>query len=447
VAAATVLVHSDHGDGTNFPFFVSGTTGQDGRASVATEGAPSIAAIVTVAHPTYGLFTLHGVPATRLSVPLRRTASERARAAGVAITRDAAAIAVLPGMDRRFDDSRRPVELARGFRGQGGVSGAGSVSFAYGAEPIFEGGIGARSFYAGDFTQTEASFSATQLLLAFTLVVPFVPAISGQPQPGELEISSLLTDPGVPQADGAQALPLCVLSVSPGDGVDLARLDDDLTTTGTPFVSVETRVPGMGGVIAVAQGLAFDLGGNRWNVRAAQPGAITAGGSIGGRGGVDTDPSLRMELRDVDGNVAGIRPRLSTILAGGSAPEFPALPTAALQAPAPGANVGPGAFDLALRNAIGDGRAVGGLYKVVLEDVGGRSWTLWRVDPSGTGDVPIRVVDVADGGVLGLANGNLSATVAAFGWASFSPTGFLWSDVEREFELFSFAAPETFVKP
>jgi hypothetical protein len=57
------------------------------------------------------------------------------------------------------------------------------------------------------------------------------------------------------------------------------------------------------------------------------------------------------------------------------------------------------------------------------------------------------VVDVGDAGAVGLADGDLEATAAAYAWDSFSALDFLWSDVERDFELFSRAAPVTFQKP
>jgi hypothetical protein len=56
-------------------------------------------------------------------------------------------------------------------------------------------------------------------------------------------------------------------------------------------------------------------------------------------------------------------------------------------------------------------------------------------------------VDVADGAAVGLSDGTVATLVSAFAWTGFSATGFLWSDIERDFELFSFAAATTFEKP
>jgi hypothetical protein len=108
LAGAQVIVHADMGDGMNYPFVQTATTLGDGTVTVSTAGAPAVAAIVTVAAGAYDLFTLHGPPSTRLSVPLVTSNRLPASAVGAAQTTDPAAIALLPGLDQRFDDSRRP---------------------------------------------------------------------------------------------------------------------------------------------------------------------------------------------------------------------------------------------------------------------------------------------------------------------------------------------------
>src|SRR6185436_19567806 len=111
------------------------------------------------------------------------------------------------------------------------------------------------------------------------------------------------------------------------------------------------------------------------------------------------------------------------------------------------AHSGGQAFTLGLVHAIGDERGMPGLYEVELSDPAGRGWSLWRFDPAGTAEVQVRVVDVADAGAVGLADGTIESHVSAFAWSSLVATDFLWSDVEREFELFSRAGARHFLKP
>lgn len=447
LADARVIVHADQGNGVDYPFFGSDLTLADGKITVASPGAPAVAAIVTVERAGYDLVTLHGVPSVRLSVPLARSNQALARAAGTLRTTDPAALVFLPGLDRRFDESRRAVELPRGFVGVGCTQSAGGLSCTYGPETIRAGRLGARSFFAGAFTQTEPGFSATQLLQAFALTLPVAPAASGQLQSSDLELPSLLTDPATPPAEAALALPPFTFRVEAGSGVNLAALTDDASTSGAPFASVETLVTGLPGAIAVSQGVCFDQGGGNWTVRTAIPGAITAAGSLGSRGAVSTDPFVRVEVIDLDGNAAGVRPRLSALQGAGPNPVLRALAVPTVLAPLPASSTGAEAFDLRLAHAIGDDRTELGLYQVVLRDENGRAWTLWRLDPSGSADIEIRVVDPADGGGTGLANGTVTALPSAYAWSTLVPAAFLWTDLEREFGLFSRGAQTSFVKP
>ncbi len=447
ISGAFVLVHSDLGNGVDYPFHQFGQTGPDGSTTITTAGAPSVGAIVTVQRSDFDLFTFHGVPSSRLSVPLRRTGLASARASGEVTSTDAGVVALLDGLDLRIDDSRRSPDLPRGFEG-GACGGVDTISCDYGPEPILPGRLGARTAFAGDLSLSGTSFSAALAVQAFAFSAPLGPSLAGVEEEADLEIPFLLTDARTPSEEAAQELPSATFRVDAMSGVDLGNLDDDPVTTGLPFITVETLVPGLGGAIAVGPGLGFDLGMNRWLVRSAQPGAVTLQGSLGSQGIVDMDPFVRMELRDQAGASAGTRPRRSTIQAMGPAAEFPALPVASVVAPAAGTNTGGQAFTIALSHAIDDGRGEDGFYRVELADVAGRGWTLWRLDPPGVGNVLVRVPDVADvGGLVGLADGMLSVRASAFAWAGLDPSLFLWSDVGREPDLFSFAAPIMVDKP
>ncbi len=446
LAGARVILHSDPGTGVTFPFHQVGLTLADGTIGMV---AAPVATIATVERAGYDLFTLHGVPSSHLSVPLEESRVPGARAAGAARTDDAGASAFLAGLDRRYDDSRRSVQLPRGFSGVPCGTVQGSLSCAYGPESIQEEQLGARSFFAGDFSQTEAGFSATQLLRAFALSVPCAPVVRNGLQAADLEVTRLLDDPATPPEEATQAIPAFTFRLDVSSGVNLLAVADDPATSGVLFADVEVLIPGLNGAIAVAQAISFDQGGNRWSVRGALPGAITAAGPLGADGIVAPDPFVRVEIADQEGNVAGVRPRLSTLVAGGANPELRALSAPTQLAPAPAAQTGAQAFTIALTHVIGDERSENqkGLYRVDLEDDQGRRWTLWRFDPPGAASVPIRVVDPADGGGVGLSDGSVQTSVSAYAWSSLSPTAFLWSDVEREFELFARAEPFSFGKP
>jgi hypothetical protein len=424
IAGARVLVHSDQGNGIDFPFERAGTTGTDGTVTLATDPAPSVGAIVTVDRDGFDLFTLHGVPSTRLSIPLRASAQDSANARGEVATTDAASLAIA-GLDVRYDDSRRAVVLPRAFPGDDcGPGSNGGIACNYGPEPIAPNRLGARSFFAGDFSQTELGFDPAEILQAFLLLVPLAPAAPNAPQLGNFTLTSLLVNAGASEA--AQGVPPFRFRL-PAPGVVTGQFDVDPDATGILRVGVECLVPGLGGAIAVGPGASFNVAVDLWTVLAAYPGAITAAGSLGSVGAVDTDPFVRVELADTVGNAVGIRPRLSTILAGGPLPEFKALDIARLTSPAPAAHTGSEAFTLALAQAIGDDRTEPGVYRVELVDIDQRGWTLWRFDPAGAADVLVRAVDLADGGGVGLADGDIAATSEAFAWSSLSLTDFLWS--------------------
>lgn len=443
-SGARVMVHSDLGNGTDFPFHAAATTDTLGLAALTTD-AGAARVIVTVDAAGYDLFTLHGVTSARLSLPLEPAARAPALAAGGVTSDDAATVALLPGLTRRHDDSRRDGRLPRAFAGTSCATTAGTFNCLHADTEVRDLTLGARSFFAGDFTQTEGAFSASQLLQAFALQVPQPGVPSGVIQPAVLALERLLIDSELPDEEAAQALPPFLLRVDPAGGVNLGNLDDDLETQGEPFVSVDARVPGLGGSVAVGLGLSYDQGGGLWRVRAAQPGAVSATGPLGVDGAVDPDVSVRAEVVDAAGNASGVRPRLSAIVAGGNEPEFEALDVP--RALAPLANLGSGAFTVELEHVIGDERSAGGLYRVELEDVTGRGWTLWRIDGSGSANVQLRGVDPADGGGSGLANGNVLVRGSAFAWEGFDPTAFLWSDIEREFEYFAHTSQQTLTKP
>ena len=432
LSGARVAVHDDLGDGINYPPGDSGTTAVDGTFP-ATTNALAVGAIVTVDAAGYDLVSFHGVTATSISIPLRRTNAPTGSVSGAVLATDSLVQLVLPGLDRRMDDTRRPRGVARGYA-TGACTLAPVFRCPYGPEQILAGRLGAQSFLAGDFQATELSFNADLVLQGFCLDVPLRAIGMGAMDDSSFTLPFLLNDAGVVPEEKPEELDPLVLRGDLALGIDTAALDDDPTTTGAPRISVEANVIGIPGAVQVGMGLAFDQGGDRWNVRSARPGAVTAAGFFGMGGTVDTDLFVRCELRDLDGDVSGVRPRLSDLpgLVGGEV-TAPAVPD--LTSPLPGGITGGRAYDLVFQDTLPDSLGFEGLYRAQLTDSAGRRWVLWRVDPAGAGEVRIHVSDIA----TPLADGAVTCELSAYAWKSLDTTSFLWTDVEREQNVFAIA--------
>jgi hypothetical protein len=254
------------------------------------------------------------------------------------------------------------------------------------------------------------------------------------------EVDQILIEPDVAAEDLPFALSPWMLDATATTGIDLAMLDDDPQTNGEPRATVEALVPGVPGALTVGMGIAPGTS-PVWTVLAAVPGAVD-GGRLGVQGVVDTDFLQRAELRDLGGNRTGRRPRRSVVDDAGPMPAFVPPDVPVLAAPAPGGSSGGASYDLVFDDVLA-GWPGQGLYRVRLATPA-RAWTLYRV--AGDGGT-IRVPDLAAGGGVPLPDGTISATLAAFAWDGFEPSLFLWSDVEREHDAFTVAAPVSFQQP
>ena len=442
---ASVFVHADGGDGVSFPFHARGETDAEGRVFLTSPGAPAVGVLVTVDVADYGLFTFQGLPSTRLSVPVfARTFSASARVAGTVTTNDPLANQLLPGLDVKLDDSRRPPEEARTYSDSGCT--ASPFRCNYGPEPIFPGSVGAQSFLAGRFNLSQVSFNPSQLIQAFCLSVPVGPADPNSTDTTSFSLPFVLAG-DVPADELPIELRQFELSAENAMGIELDQLVRDPQTLGEPRITVETLVPGVPGNVAVGLGLAYELLDNRWLLRTAVPGAVTETGFFGLGGVVDTDLFLRAELRDENGNVAGQRPRMSAFDA------LPVLDTVIvpnvprLAVPAPGGNSGGASYTLSFDDTLPDASGQVGLYRVDLRDRVGRDWTLWRLDPTGTAPVSVHLPEIASQGGNPLDDGIIVCRIAAFSWPTLDPTLFLFSDVEREHDLYSRSEEFTFTQP
>jgi hypothetical protein len=252
-------------------------------------------------------------------------------------------------------------------------------------------------------------------------------------------------EPGVDPSEQPLEFPATMLDASGAPGIDLGMLEDDPSTTGAPHVTLEALVPGVGGSLVVGLGLAFQSGAGLWDVRSAHPGAVTAG-FFAAQGVVDPDLFLRAELRDADGDRSLRRPRASALpglpMAGSPAvPVLQPVDVPLLQLVMQGGPLGTDrSLDLTVSDVLPDALGTSGLYEVRLEDDAGRAWHLWRADAAG-GPAPLGV-HFPDLGTSGSALGaGLDGTAEVWAWPALDPAAFLWSDLEREHDVFASAKP------
>jgi hypothetical protein len=152
---------------------------------------------------------------------------------------------------------------------------------------------------------------------------------------------------------------------------------------------------------------------------------------------------LSCELRDTAGARVGRRPRLSNMPA-----TVDALSAATLVTPgAGGSTLGEG-FDVEFTNVVPDSAGEPGIYRVTLVGSNGRAWRVYVADPDDSSpNGRVRVPDIASFGGNGLPDGAIDCTIAAFAWPTFDSASFLWTDLPREYDLFSESAPVQFTKP
>jgi len=150
-------------------------------------------------------------------------------------------------------------------------------------------------------------------------------------------------------------------------------------------------------------------------------------------GTLDPDLRLRMQVMDGAGNVGGVRPRFS------SNPVAEDPPAAADLGLVP-MDVDPlGLADvLNFTDVLPDSAGQPGLYRVVLTDLDGTRWVIWTTDPPDVRGPEVQVrLPFLDGLGLPLAPGDLECRIDMYAWPALDQAAFLWTDVEREFDLFS----------
>lgn len=386
--------------------------------------------ILTVQVPGYELFTFDGVTVDRVDVPLRPLANAGATIEGE-VSAKVPQVALYTNLvaDSRLDDPGRIFEpvSACGFD-------AGSQSFQcpYDPYPILSRRVGAASAFAivplpAIFLYTPAAF-----LKAATFELPLAAAAPGTSLINDIAHTSLLDQAALDPEEAAIDAPPQLLTTSA-----YPVLRDE------PSISIEATSPGMPGTVVVGVGKAFTDGlpPGTFAVRAAYPGSVDGIedsptdrlGIYMLNGTFDPDLMLRMQVLDAAGNVGGVRPRFSTNPLASDPPAAADLGLIPMDVDPLGL-----ADVLNFTDVLPDSAGQPGLYRVTLTDVDGTRWVIWTTDPADFKGPEVQVrLPYLDGLGLPLAPGDLECRIDLFAWPTFDPAAFLWTDVDREYGLFS----------
>lgn len=393
-------------------------TGGNGFAQVVAANAGEDT-LVTVDRAGYDLFTFHGVPTDVLQVPLHRSARSAASSEGdvVTLNEDVGALTswnVLGDTRRDFwtvaSTLDGDLETERLILVDGCIQIQGVYQCSYGPDRILPQRLGAQSFLslADPLLQTLPTFDEDDFLQAFTTRLGTAPVASDDEEDVTIQLL------------GTGASP---------EGVELHQLQRPAlagdVAAGYPQVLVEGICPGLRGALPVGVGLAFPAGLD-WDVVGAFAGEADADGELVP---ATLSPALRErgEILDDQGNRVGARVVLDAAAPSDLVP--PNVP--AVIAPA-GAVSYP--YDVVFDDVLPG--ASRGLHRAVLQDGNDRRWHVWRLDLAGS-PITLRLPDVTPAGGVPLADGPMTVRVSAFSWSSFASDAFLWTDLEREPELYA----------
>lgn len=443
IAGARIFTHSD--DGGTYPIVALGSTNTAGELAIPSSATD--ATILTVDLDGYDIVSIVGVESTRLSIPLHLSAPNSGAVVGNLTAASDLANLTLSSLAQRYGSSHGEFDAQPVFPGSACVSnpfGGGEVDCPFGPEPLGAGAPGALSMMAGAFLVDEASFNALSALQAFHLELPLPSVGNGDVLDIPVAVS-LLAEPG---ADPA-ALPLEVaapdLNTAALGIIDLGNLDGDVAISGDPRVQLETLVAGIPGAIPVGIGMSYDQGGSLWTTHTVVSAAVLPGGEFAGT--LDSDLFVSAELRDTALAQSVRRTRLSLLTSLPTPNQFDFQDPAAITAPAAAASTGATHFTVAFTNNIPDSLAQPGLHRVQIADSVGRAWSLYLRDPADGASPEVHLPNIALSGGTPLASGSLSATVESFAYPTFDLGSFLWTDLKREFDLYTKSSPITFTQP
>lgn len=447
IVGADVFVHAD--DGATFPQVSQAATIGTGVAAVTLPGAGGH--ILTVVADGYDLVSLMDVQATRVSLPLQPSPPALGAVAGVLGSATELAALTLDDLELRYADPRAVPYVTGGspatiglLSGQACSSnpfGNSAVACPFGPAPIFAGRVGAVVALGGTFDLPSGSFSANAALDVFALALPLGPVEANGAQAANFEVG-LLDEPGGDVLELPAELPQVVLDAAGIAGVDLGSLIDDPGTAGEPLVTGETLIDGLPGSLPVAQGVSYDQGGGVWNLRIAAPGAVLSGGSLDGV--VDPDLYLHAAVQDISGARSARRVRASDV--GGLATPNQLDLIDAPQITAPAGAAGGTGYDIVMDAVVADAEGLPGLFRVEVVDANGRALRIFGRDPADGAPVRAHVVDLA-GAATGLASGTTFARAAVVAGPGLDFQDFLWSDLERVYELTATGPLVTYTVP
>jgi hypothetical protein len=420
------------------------TTDGNGHASLAAAPSAGMETIVTVVANGYGLFTFDGVPTSRLGVPLTPISpgfNPTTFAAGTVSTSSS----TIQLATKNVGDSRAPETSNSLFSVNSCTQGGFFFTCPYGPNQVRPQRFGAQAALAVIEPANPFQFSPATFLKGYQPLLPIPPAFPGQTSQSSIGFTTALDDPSLDPSE------------LPVDGAPMTTLSTVnyplLITTENPRIRFEAKSPGIPGSLTVGQGVAYNdpslmLPPQTWLVRGAYPGAVETTnapplhtlGRLAKQGTVQGPLMLRAELADTAGNIGGVRLRLPFTSAVLLPPAPPVLGT-----PAVVVNTGLMADDLTFTDVIPDAAAEPGIYRVTLTDSTGVSWTIYRPDaPDSAGPNVIAHLPYASASnMIPLAPGPVQCQISAFAWPGFDITQFLWSDLEREHDLYSHTASVT----
>ncbi|MFN0008906.1 MAG: Ig-like domain-containing protein [Planctomycetota bacterium] len=418
-------------------------TAADGSATISA--APVGETILTVERTGYDLFTFDGVPTERLGIPLTPSLIGVAEAAGTIGPQDQNAVIQLNLYTRAVSDSRRR-EAGLVFPTVSPcVLDATDGRFECPFGPIFvrPRRIGVQSAITVLEPPDLFLYSALTFLKTAEIFAPAPPIEAGATQQTHLPLGPLLDAGTLDPEERPVDAPPQLLSTAAWPSL-----------ANPPSVAVEATAPGIPAAVTVGRGVAFDdaMPADTWTLRAAYPGSVDGIqdvpadelGRLVAAGRVEADLMLRVDVGDPAGNRGGARPRFSLATGAITLPPIPLLP---VNPATP--NAGGISFDLTFPDVLPDSLSPPGkgIYRIELTDSASRRWTIFRPDPTDAQgpDVVVHVPDLA--GLFPLAAGDLSARISAWSWPTLDLSGFLWTDIEREHDLFLHSIGQSFTPP
>jgi hypothetical protein len=441
VSAATVYVHQVLASAIH-PL---GTASTSAAGTAVVAAAPGGTTIVTVEKTGYALFSFQGVPTTRLSVPLTPSPLLPGTALGVVGPLDQSSAGDLNDYARAVGDSRHVDSVPFLSPVQVCAVGADPPNFdcPFGPIVIAPNRIGGQTALSVLVPASVFDYSALTFLKAASLQVPVAAALPGATVVSAIPVPFLLDDGNLDPEERPLDVPQHMLSTAAWP-----------ILAGNPVITVEAVCPGIGATVAVGQGAAFDDGQplDTWIVRAAYPGSADGSvdfpgdllGSLVTQGTIDPDLFIGVEVADLVGNRGGTRPRFSATTLSLTPPPAPVLPANPITA-----DIGNQGFLLRFPDVMPDAVSPSGrgIYRVVLSDSTGRTWIVFLPDPR-NGAGPNAIVYLPNlSGVFPLASGSVGARVSGWSWPTLNLARFLWTDIEREHDLFVHSTVQTFTLP